>query len=174
IVVGHDMRPSSVPLTEAFAAGAASRITDVVHIGLAATDQLYFASGHLEMPGAMFTASHNPAQYNGIKFCRAGAAPIALDTGLADIRSLAEKLLDRPAGAGAGQGLDAHPGTIERRDVLADYAAYLLELVPLDRIRPLTVVVDAGNGMAGHTVPAVLGDPRLTVVPLYFELDGTF
>jgi phosphomannomutase len=158
---------------------------DVVAIGLASTDQLYYASGALDLAGAMFTASHNPAQYNGIKFCRRGAAPVGLHTGLSEIRELAQAEL----GAGrrdswvttlqtpAERSFHSHsraPGRIERRDVLADYAAYLHSLVDLEGIRPLTVVVDAANGMAGHTVPAVLDLPELTVVPLFFELDGTF
>lgn len=192
VVVGHDMRPSSGPLTQAFADGVNSRGADVIHIGLASTDQLYFASGSLDLPGAMFTASHNPAKYNGIKLCRAGAAPVGQDTGLAEIKARAEQLLDSSDGDAAGatgtptgeaQGGDvaggaaaggAARGRVEHRDLLADYGAHLRGLVPLDGIRPLTVVVDAGNGMAGHTVPAVLDVPNLTVVPLYFELDGTF
>ncbi|HEX6196271.1 MAG TPA: phosphomannomutase/phosphoglucomutase [Jiangellaceae bacterium] len=169
IVVGHDMRPSSEPLAAAFASGVRERGTDVVHIGLASTDQLYYASGALDMPGAMFTASHNPAQYNGIKLCRAGAAPVGQDTGLAEIRDLAEQILDRGADGGSAQ-----PGAVEHRDMLDAYAKHLRGLVPLDGIRPLTVVVDAGNGMAGHTAPAALDVPGVTLVPLFFELDGTF
>ena len=172
VVIGHDMRTSSVPLAEAFAEGVVTAGADAVHIGLASTDQLYFASGWLDLPGAMLTASHNPAEYNGIKLCRAGAAPVSADTGLADVRTLAEKLLEQPHTAGGATG--SSRGRVIRRDVLADYASYLRGLVPLTDIRPLTVVVDAGNGMAGHTVPEVLDDPRLTVVPLYFDLDGTF
>lgn len=171
IVVGHDMRPSSPGLSHAFARGAAEQGLDVVEIGLCSTDQLYYASGALDLPGAMFTASHNPAQYNGIKLCRAGAAPVGQDTGLADIRALVESWLDDPASAPAPA---ATPGTLSRRDTLADYAAYLRSLVDVSGIRPLKIVVDAGNGMGGHTVPTVLGDLPLTVVPLYFELDGTF
>jgi phosphomannomutase len=165
VVVGHDMRESSVPLSEAFADGVTTQGADVVMIGLASTDQLYFASGHLGLPGAMFTASHNPAAYNGIKLCRAWAAPVATGTGLERLRELAE-----------GPRLPAapEPGSISRRDVLADYAAHLHSLVDLSAVRPLTVVVDAGNGMAGLTVPAVLEALPFTVVPLYFELDGTF
>jgi phosphomannomutase len=166
IVVGHDMRPSSPSLAAAFAEGVVSCGADVVMIGLASTDQLYFASGLLDRPGAMFTASHNPARYNGIKLCRAGAAPVGRDTGLLEIRALAEDL-------GHPVVVEA-PGTVTHRDVLAEYAAHLHGLVDLAGIRPLTVVVDAGNGMAGHTVPAVLDVPGLTVIPLYFELDGTF
>ena len=170
IVIGHDMRPSSPGLSRAFARGAASRGADVTEIGLCSTDELYFASGALGLPGAMFTASHNPAQYNGIKLCRKGAAPVGQDTGLADIRALVEQWLesgDRPQEAAA-------PGGITQRDVLTDYAAHLLSLVDLTAIRPLKVVVDAGNGMGGHTVPTVLAGLPLDLVPLYFELDGTF
>ena len=175
IVIGHDMRDSSPSLAQAFAAGATSRGVDVTLIGLASTDQLYFASGQLDRPGAMFTASHNPAAYNGIKLCRAGARPVGADSGLSQIRALAGDVLE-------GRELSpvATPGTITEQDVLADYAAFLRGLVDLSANRPLSVVVDAGNGMAGHTVPAVLetqaGLPPLplTVTPLYFELDGTF
>jgi phosphomannomutase len=166
VVVGHDMRPSSPALAGAFAAGAADAGADVVMIGLASTDQLYFASGHLGHPGAMFTASHNPAQYNGIKMCRAGAQPIGTDTGLAEIRDLVSG--DEPAVA-------AVPGTISQRDVLDAYAAHLLSLAPVTG-RRLKVVVDAGNGMAGLTAPVVFGriGDQVEVVAMYFELDGTF
>ncbi|MFF8650764.1 phosphomannomutase/phosphoglucomutase [Streptomyces griseoluteus] len=169
IVVGHDMRPSSPGLSHAFARGALNRGVDVTEIGLCSTDQLYYASGALDLPGAMFTASHNPAQYNGIKMCRAGAAPVGQDTGLADIRALVERWTETGAPAPA-----AAPGTLSARDTLDDYAAYLRSLVDLTAIRPLKVVVDAGNGMGGHTVPTVLAGLPLTVVPMYFELDGTF
>ncbi|HEU4542259.1 MAG TPA: phosphomannomutase/phosphoglucomutase [Jiangellaceae bacterium] len=174
VVIGHDMRPSSVPLATAFARGVTSRGANVVMIGLASTDQLYYASGFMDMPGAMFTASHNPAQYNGIKLCRAGAAPVGQDTGLAQIRELAEQILAGGSGSASQPDDGSGRGVIEQRDVLAGYATHLLSLVPLQGIRPLTVVVDAGNGMAGHTVPAVLDVPGITLVPLYFELDGTF
>ena len=163
IVTARDMRASSAPLSAAFAEGVTAQGADVLEAGLGSTDLLYFASGSLDLPGAMFTASHNPARYNGIKLCRAGAAPVGQDTGLREIRTLAEQDLE-PAG---------RRGRVEQRDLLPAYADYLLGLVDLAAIRPLTVVVDAGNGMAGHTVPAVLGPP-LTVVPLYFELDGSF
>ncbi|MEU0369907.1 phosphomannomutase/phosphoglucomutase [Streptomyces sp. NPDC006283] len=169
IVVGHDMRPSSPGLSGAFARGAAARGADVTLIGLCSTDQLYFASGHMGLPGAMFTASHNPAQYNGIKMCRAGAAPVGQDTGLAEIRELVETWSEHGAPAPAGT-----PGTVTERDTLVDYAAHLLSLVDLSAMRPLKVVVDAGNGMGGHTVPTVFESLPLTVVPMYFELDGTF
>ncbi|MFF8959045.1 phosphomannomutase/phosphoglucomutase [Streptomyces sp. NPDC014894] len=169
IVVGHDMRPSSPGLSGAFARGAAAQGADVTLIGLCSTDQLYFASGHFGLPGAMFTASHNPAQYNGIKMCRAGAAPVGQDTGLADIRELVERWSDEGAPAPA-----AERGTVTERDTLTDYAAHLLSLVDLSAMRPLKVVVDAGNGMGGHTVPTVFEGLPLTLVPMYFELDGTF
>jgi phosphomannomutase len=169
IVIGHDMRPSSPGLSRAFARGAAARGVDVTEIGLCSTDQLYYASGAFGLPGAMFTASHNPAQYNGIKMCRAGAAPVGQDTGLSEIRQLTESWLDSGAPAS-----DAAPGTITQRDTLDDYAAYLRSLVDLTSIRPLKVVVDAGNGMGGHTVPTVFSGLPLDLVPMYFELDGTF
>lgn len=169
IVVGHDMRPSSPGLSGAFARGAASRGANVTQIGLCSTDQLYFASGQLDLPGAMFTASHNPAQYNGIKLCRAGATPVGQDTGLADIRDLVTDWAESGPPA-----TDASPGRIDQRDVLADYADYLRNLVDLSGIRPLKVVVDAGNGMGGHTVPTVFDGLPLELDALYFELDGTF
>jgi len=168
VVVGHDMRPSSPGLAEAFAAGATEVGADVVMIGLASTDLLYFASGHLGLPGAMFTASHNPAQYNGIKMCRADAVPLGMESGLADIRDLVVAPRSTP-GAAAGE--------VRHLDLLDAYAEHLLSLVPLSGPRRLKVVVDAGNGMAGHTAPAVFGriPPGLVeLVPLYFELDGSF
>jgi phosphomannomutase len=171
IVTGHDMRPSSPGLSRAFARGAAGRGADVTEIGLCSTDQLYFASGKLDLPGAMFTASHNPAQYNGIKMCRAGAAPVGQETGLADIRALVERWVDSGLpDAEAG----TRPGAVAERDMLTDYAAYLRGLVDLTAIRPLRVVVDAGNGMGGHTVPTVFEGLPLRLEKMYFELDGTF
>ncbi|MET9801555.1 phosphomannomutase/phosphoglucomutase [Streptomyces sp. NPDC006368] len=169
IVVGHDMRPSSPGLSAAFARGATSQGADVTLIGLCSTDQLYFASGLLGLPGAMFTASHNPAQYNGIKLCRAGAAPVGQDTGLTEIREMVENRLDGEPLAPADR-----TGRITERDTLVDYATHLKSLVDLAAIRPLKVVVDAGNGMGGHTVPTVFEGLPLTLVPMYFELDGTF
>jgi phosphomannomutase len=169
IVTGHDMRPSSPGLSRAFARGAASRGVDVTEIGLCSTDQLYYASGALNLAGAMFTASHNPAQYNGIKLCRQGAAPVGQDTGLAEIRALVEEW----SVSGAPEPVPT-PGSITRRDTLEDYAAHLRSLVDLTSIRPLKVVVDAGNGMGGHTVPTVFAGLPIDLVPMYFELDGTF
>jgi phosphomannomutase len=164
VVVGHDMRDSSPSLAGAFAHGVASRGLDVVSLGLASTDMLYFASGWLGLPGAMFTASHNPARYNGIKLCRAGASPVGQDSGLQEIRVAVERGIEPGPGG----------GVVTERDMLADYAKYLRSLVDLSEIRPLRVVVDAGNGMGGHTVPAVLDGLPLQVIPLYFELDGNF
>ncbi|MFG2895163.1 phosphomannomutase/phosphoglucomutase [Streptomyces sp. NPDC048248] len=169
IVTGHDMRPSSPGLSRAFARGAAARGVGVTEIGLCSTDELYFASGALGLPGAMFTASHNPAQYNGIKMCRAGAAPVGQDTGLAEIRALVERWTRDGAPEPA-----AKTGTIVQRDVLADYATHLRSLVDLSGIRPLKVVVDAGNGMGGHTVPTVFEGLPLELDSLFFELDGSF
>src|SRR5262245_59665337 len=165
VAVGRDMRPSSPELAAAFAAGANAQGANVVDIGLASTDQLYFASGPLDVPAAMFTASHNPARYNGIKLCWADARPVGQDTGLAEIRRIAEEGVPPMAGA---------HGSVEQRDLLHPYADYLKSLVDLSEIRRLTVVVDAGNGMAGHTVPVVLDGLPLDVVPLFFELDGNF
>jgi phosphomannomutase len=165
IAIVHDMRTSSVPLAEAFGHGAASQGTDVLLGGLGSTDMLYYASGSLGVPGAMITASHNPAKYNGIKLCREGARPVGADTGLADLCAMAEAGV--PAGTGA-------PGSIASRDLLSGYAAHLKTLVDVSGIRPLKVVVDAGNGMAGHTVPKVFEGLPISLEPLYFELDGTF
>jgi phosphomannomutase len=166
VVTAHDMRESSIPLSRAFAEGVISRGVDVIEAGLGSTDLLYFAAGSLDLPGAMFTASHNPAQYNGIKMCRAGAAPIGQDSGLATIREWAQR-----------DSYDREPdrvGSVSQQDVLAGYAGHLHSLVDLSGIRPLKVVVDAGNGMGGHTVPVVLSGLPLDIVPLYFELDGNF
>ncbi len=174
VVIGHDMRDSSPGFALAFASGVQARGGNVVSIGLCSTDQVYFASGTLDAPAAMFTASHNPASYNGIKLSRPGARGISLDTGLAAIRDRATEYLKK--------GIEQLPesGSYREVDVLADYARYLRGLVDLADIRPLRIVVDAGNGMGGLTVPAVLetaaGLPELPieVIPLYFELDGSF
>jgi len=168
VVVAHDMRPSGPGLAAAFAEGVTSAGADVIDIGLASTDMLYFASGRLDLPGAMFTASHNPARYNGIKLCRPGAAPVGTDSGLRDIAELVAKSLTDGPGTGSAVGHVTH------RDLLTAYADHLHDLVDLSGIRPLTVVVDAGNGMGGHTVPAVFAEGQVTIVPLYFELDGNF
>ncbi|QHE71902.1 phosphomannomutase/phosphoglucomutase [Rhodococcus sp. WAY2] len=165
VVVGHDMRASSPDLVKAFAHGVTAQGVDVVLIGLASTDQLYFASGLFDCPGAMFTASHNPAEYNGIKLCRAGAKPVGQETGLATIA--AEVIEGVPE-------FDGAPGAVTDEDVLQRYASFVRGLVNLADMRHLKVAVDAGNGMGGHTVPAVLEPMPVTVEPLFFELDGTF
>ncbi|MGA8464186.1 MAG: phosphomannomutase/phosphoglucomutase [Trebonia sp.] len=165
IVTLHDMRASSAPLAEALGRGAAAQGADVIHGGLGSTDMVYYASGSLDIPGAMITASHNPARYNGIKLCKAGAKPVGIETGLAEIKAMVQDGV--PA-------YDGEPGTTTSRDLLPGYAEYLKKLVDLSGIRPLKVVVDAGNGMAGHTVPLVFEGLPLTLIALYFELDGTF
>ncbi|MHA7274845.1 phosphomannomutase/phosphoglucomutase [Arthrobacter sp. TMT4-20] len=174
VLVGGDMRPSSPEFSNAFAKGATRRGADVVLLDLISTDELYYASGTLDAAGVTFTASHNPAEYNGMKMCRPGAVPVSSETGLVEIQALAERYLntgDIPAAE--------RTGTIGVRDVLRGYAEYLRSLVDLSGSRPLKVVVDAGNGMGGLTTPAVLGDALLPnlpldIVPLYFELDGSF
>ena len=173
VLVGGDMRPSSPEFIDAFADGATARGADVVKIGLISTDELYFACGVLDAAGVTFTASHNPAQYNGMKMALPGAVPVSSETGLYEIRDRAQTYLADGVPAGERRG-----GATER-DVLKDYAEFLRGLVDLGGIRPLKVVVDAGNGMGGLTTPAVLGDTVLAglpleIVPLYFELDGTF
>lgn len=171
VVTAHDMRESGPALASAFAAGVRAEGADVVEAGLGSTDLLYFASGTLDLPGAMFTASHNPAQYNGIKLCKQGAKPVGQDSGLAEIRERAQAILEGRGEPPAG----GREGGIEQRGMLDAYATYLRGLVDLTGIRPLTVVVDAGNGMGGYTVPAVLGEGLpLQIIPLYFELDGSF
>ncbi|MEH0109363.1 phosphomannomutase/phosphoglucomutase [Tersicoccus sp. MR15.9] len=174
VLIGGDMRPSSPAFAKAFADGAATRGAEVQLLDLISTDELYFACGTLDAAGVTFTASHNPAEYNGIKMSRAGAVPVSSESGLNEIRDAAQQYLAAGTIEPAGQR-----GEIGLSDVLPDYAAYLRSLVDLSGIRPLKVVVDAGNGMAGMTTPAVLGDAMLPalpldIVPLYFELDGSF
>jgi phosphomannomutase len=170
IVLARDMRESGVELSRAFAEGAMSQGTSVVDAGLGSTDLLYFAAGRLDIPGAMFTASHNPAKYNGIKLCLAGAKPVGQDTGLAQLRDDAARYLDEGLPA-----YDGERGTLTERELLADYAAYMKELVPgLTGMRPLKVVVDAGNGMGGLTVPVVFDGLPLETTQMYFDLDGSF
>jgi phosphomannomutase len=164
ILTVHDMRTTSAPLAAAFGRGAAAQGANVLAAGLGSTDMLYFGSGDLGIPGAMVTASHNPSRYNGIKLCRAGAKPVGIETGLKDIKILAERAMP-PTPV---------PGSISSVDLLPGYAEYLKKLVDTSGIRPLTVAVDAGNGMAGHTVPKVFEGLPITLIPLYFELDGTF
>ena len=164
IVVARDMRPSSIPLSEAFIDGACAAGCDVIDIGLASTDLLYFASGALDAPGAMFTASHNPAQYNGIKLCRERAGPVGEDTGLGEIRALAEQ--------GAVEGPSR--GSVSTREMLDDYATHVVGFVDPDALRPLVVVADTANGMGGLVVPAVFERLPFELTVLFPELDGTF
>ncbi|MBF0581283.1 MULTISPECIES: phosphomannomutase/phosphoglucomutase [Corynebacterium] len=164
VVIGHDMRETSPQLSMAFAEGVNSQGLDTVSLGLTSTDELYYASGVMDCPGAMFTASHNPAKYNGIKLCRAGARPVGQESGLKEITD--DLIQGVPVFEGA-------PGHNSRKDVLQGYAEFLRDLVPLD-IRPLKVAVDAGNGMGGLTVPAVFQGLPLELEALYFELDGNF
>ncbi|CAB5071209.1 unannotated protein [freshwater metagenome] len=165
IVIGEDMRPSSPELAEAFSAGATSNGMDVIRIGLASTDMLYFASGRLNLPGAMFTASHNPAEYNGIKLCKSGARPIGSESGLQVIERFVRE----------GSPIAMRSMGVERnQDLLDDYVSHLLSLVDLSEIRPLKIVIDAGNGMGGYTAPEVFSRLNAEVIELYFELDGTF
>ena len=166
IVIGEDMRPSSPTLAKAFSDGATSQGMDVIRIGLASTDMLYFASGHLNLPGAMFTASHNPAAYNGIKLCKSQARPIGQESGLLRIKDLVISgipITNRPVGK-------------ERSENLLDaYVNFLVSLFDLSKVsRKLKVVIDAGNGMAGYTAPAVMAKLNVEVIPMYFELDGNF
>jgi phosphomannomutase len=165
IVIGEDMRPSSPELADAFSAGATSQGMDVIRIGLASTDMLYFASGKLGMPGAMFTASHNPAQYNGIKLCLSNARPIGKESGLLTIEKFVRE--------GSPIALRS-VGVEKHRDMLEEYVDHLLTLVDIKDIRPLKVIIDAGNGMAGHTAPAIFARLNCEVIPMYFELDGSF
>ena len=167
IVVGEDMRPSSSPLADAFSDGATSQGMDVIRIGLASTDMLYFASGKLNLPGIMFTASHNPAKYNGMKLCKSGARPIGQESGLVKIRQLIEEgvpISNRPV------------GSVRKQELLSEYVDYLLARFPAKTFkkRKLKVVIDAGNGMAGFTAPAVMEKLNIDLVPMYFELDGNF
>ncbi len=167
IVVGEDMRASSAPLATAFSDGATSQGMDVIRIGLASTDMLYFASGKLNLPGIMFTASHNPAKYNGMKLCKSGAKPIGQESGLLKIRKFIEDgvpISNRPV------------GSVRSQDLLSEYVDYLLARFPKKTFkkRKLKVVIDAGNGMAGFTAPAVMKHLNIDLIPMYFELDGNF
>jgi phosphomannomutase len=172
VVIGHDMRPSGPELVSAFANGVMDQGVDVILVGLASTDGLYFASGKLNLPGAMFTASHNPAQYNGIKLCRPGAAPVGQESGLRAIKEMVEQ--------DGVPAYDGPQGVLSDRDMLTEYAEYMRELVDISDVRELKVVVDAGNGMGGYTAPAVLEDAAglpalpLAITRMFYELDGTF
>ncbi|MDQ4064675.1 MAG: phosphomannomutase/phosphoglucomutase [Actinomycetota bacterium] len=164
IVVGRDMRVSSPPLAQAFIDGATGAGATVTDVGEVSTDALYFASGMLDMPGAMFTASHNPARYNGLKLCREKAAPIGEESGLLEVRERARTMTPSQRDS----------GRVERKDILVDYARHCRSLIDASKMRPLKIAVDAGNGMAGKTVPVVFEGLPVEIIPLYFELDGTF
>ena len=165
VVIGEDMRPSSPTLATAFAAGVTSQGLDVIRIGLASTDMLYFASGKLNLPGAMFTASHNPAAYNGIKLCFSGARPIGKESGLVTIEKFVKE--------GTPMAM-RNLGVEKSQEMLEEYVDHLLSLVDVSSIRPLKIVIDAGNGMGGYTAPAVFKRLNAQVIEMYFELDGTF
>src|SRR5947209_3910021 len=159
------MRASSIPLSKAFAEGVTSRGVDVIEAGLGSTDMLYFASGSLDVPGAMFTASHNPAQYNGIKLCRAGAAPVGEDTGLAQIKAtVAAGVLEKAAVA----------GSVRQADMLHEFGEHVRGFIDADGLRPLRVVADTANGMGGLVVPIVFETLPFDLTILFGELDGTF
>lgn len=167
IVVGEDMRETSSPLADAFSDGATSQGMDVIRIGLASTDMLYFASGKLNLPGIMFTASHNPSKYNGMKLCKSGAKPIGQESGLLKIKQLIQE----------GIAISNRPvGTVKKIDLLEEYVNYLLDRFPKKTFnkRKLKVVIDAGNGMAGYTAPSVMKKLNVDLVPMYFELNGDF
>jgi len=166
VLVARDMRPSGVELVRAFTEGVTDQGVDVVDLGLASTDLLYFASGKLDAPGAMFTASHNPAQYNGIKFCLAGAKPVGQDTGLDAIKAMAAE--------GPVRDESRTGGSVRQQDLLADFGEHVVSFVDLGAMKPLKVVADTANGMGGHVVPGVFAKLPFDLEILYPELDGTF
>ena len=165
VVIAHDMRPSGPALVKSFAKGVTEQGVDVLHMGLASTDGLYFATGFLNIAGAMFTASHNPAEYNGIKLAKAGAAPVGQDSGLKEITQLVLNGIAKYSGP---------VGTESSKDLNTEYVKYLHSLVDLKAARKLKVVIDAGNGMGGFSVPKVFENSNFEIVPMYFELDGSF
>ena len=165
VVIAHDMRPSGPALVKSFAKGVTEQGVDVLHMGLASTDGLYFATGFLNIAGAMFTASHNPAEYNGIKLAKAGAAPVGQDSGLKEITQLVLNGIAKYSGP---------VGTESSKDLNSEYVKYLHSLVDLKAARKLKVVIDAGNGMGGFSVPKVFENSNFEIVPMYFELDGSF
>jgi len=171
VVVAHDMRPSGPGLLEAFQQGLTSMGVDVVNLGLASTDLLYFASGRLDVPGAMFTASHNPAQYNGIKCCLSGARSIGIDNGLREMRDIAQAVLDgKPPAPNVSR-----EGTVTRRNMLSDFVEHVVGFIDTSSLSPLRIVADTANGMGGLVVPAVFDRlAPFSLEVMYGELDGTF
>ena len=167
LAIGQDMRPSSGPMAAALSDGATSRGADVIRVGLCSTDMLYYVSGALDVAGVMLTASHNPSQYNGLKLCRSGAVPVGQESGLAELKRMVAD--GEPSGGAATRG-----AVRERQDLLSHYADHVRGFVDKGALRPLKVVADAGNGMAGHVLPAVFERLPFDLVPMYFELDGTF
>ena len=170
VVVGRDMRPSGPAFVDAFSDGVQDAGVNVIDLGLVSTDLLYFASGSLDLPGAVFTASHNPAQYNGVKFCRSGARPVGIDSGLAEIRDVAQAILDGDAPSPAEVR-----GTRESRDMLNAFIDHVLSFVEVSALKPMRVVADTANGMGGLVVPALFDRlPMIELEVMYGELDGTF
>jgi len=170
VLVARDMRTTGESLAAAFADGANSRGVNVIDLGLASTDLVYFAAGSLNAPGAMFTASHNPAQYNGIKFCLSGARPVGIDTGLAEIRDAAKAVL-----AGNGPGVAAQRGSVTERDMLDEFADHVVSFIDVNALKPMKIVADTANGMGGLIVPVVFERlPMMQLEVMYPELDGTF
>ena len=167
LAVGQDMRPSSKPMADALAEGAMAQGADVLRVGLCSTDMLYYVSGALDVAGVMLTASHNPARYNGLKLCRPGAVPVGEESGLADIKRMVAA--GEPATPSARRGQER-----QADDLLERYAAHVRSFADPGALRPLKVVADAGNGMAGHVVPAVFAGLPFELVAMYFELDGSF
>jgi phosphomannomutase len=169
ILIGRDMRPTGVELAAAFAEGVLAQGVDVAHLGLCSTDLVYFASGRYDAPAVMITASHNPAQYNGVKLCRAGARPVGLESGLAEVKGIAQAVLD-----GAGPPAASSPGREEHLDALTAFADHVVSFIDISELRPLKVVADTANGMGGLIVPKVFERLPVDLEVMYGELDGTF
>lgn len=170
VLVARDMRESGIELVAEFSRGVMDQGIDVVDLGLASTDMMYYAAGVLDSPGAMWTASHNPSQYNGVKFCLAGAKPVGIDSGLAEIRATSSTVLD-----GVGPRPSEHAGRRTERDVLPDFVEHVLSFIDVGQLTPMRVVADTANGMGGLVVPAVFDRlPMIELEVMYGELDGTF
>jgi phosphomannomutase len=168
VVVGRDMRLSGETLEGAFIQGVTEAGADVLDIGLVSTDALYFAVGHLGEPGGtMVTASHNPKEYNGLKLCRENAIALSGEHGISQIRDLITSgELPGPSAEGVG--------SVEESDIIDEYSRHCLSFINKEDLRPLKIVVDAGNGMAGKMLPPIFESLPFVYVPMYFELDGSF